>query len=146
MEIAVYCLRTDSWDDYRAFLTDAQAASDAGNIRTVNRFLRAALMCFFAHVEGVVKHIEEGLNLPPEITNRPLYRRMQNITQKAKRKGHRVPSIEFRIEKFLRDIVAHPGIEKGFRDPEEDTILTQGDVYERLDIETLVPQLGNGVS
>lgn len=136
IEYAAYCLRTDSWHDYLAFTADARTASAAGNTRAANRFLRAALTCFFSHVEGVVKHIEDQRGIPVR-REQGLCTRMQAITRLARRYA-RIPAVDFLLEKSLRDLIAHPGIVKDFRtDTDGQTVLDQADVFERLDDETL---------
>jgi len=54
LKLACFCLKTDSWLDYLAFKEDAKHALANGDIRAYCRFLRAALVCLFAHTEGVV--------------------------------------------------------------------------------------------
>jgi len=56
----------------------------------------------------------------------------------AKKVAH-VPSIVFRLEKNLRDMIAHPGVEKYFDIPgtSEKVLDNYGATYERLDFRTL---------
>lgn len=136
VEYAAYCLRTDSWHDYLAFTADAARASAAGDTRATNRFLRAALTCFFSHVEGVVKHIEDQRGITVR-RDQGLCNRMQAITRLGRRHAY-IPAVELRLEKSLRDLIAHPGIVKDFRTGTDGEVaLDQADVFERLDAETL---------
>jgi hypothetical protein len=131
-----YCLRTDSWHDYRAFLAEAEASLTEDNTRKANRLLRAALVCFFSHLEGVVNHIESRVSIPAVQQGNRLCDRTRNIGQEARKRG-RVPHVEFRLGKHLRDLVAHPGIGIDFSDRESSTVLGQEDVFERLSVQTL---------
>ena len=61
----------------------------------------------------------------------------RNIGHEARKFG-RVPFVSFRLEKHLRDLIAHPGITIAFSDGgSEETTLDQSSVFERLDGETL---------
>jgi hypothetical protein len=132
-----YCLKTDSWDDYRAFMEDAEAATQNGNTRQANRFLRAALTCLFSHVEGVVNDIYSQRTIPEHYSGGRLCDRTRNIGREAGKYG-RIPFINFRIEKHLRDLIAHPGISIAFsnRDAEPET-LDQDAVFDKLSLDTL---------
>lgn len=131
-----YCLRTDSWHDYREFLAEAQAALSEGNVRKANRLLRAAIVCFFSHLEGVVNHIEDCVTITAVHRGRRLCDRTRNISLEAKKRA-RIPHVEFRLGKHLRDLIAHPGIDIDFSDRESSTRLEQDDVFERLSVQTL---------
>lgn len=133
--MGVYCLKTDSWTDYLGFMTDAEAARKDGRMHDVNRYLRAALTSLFAHVEGVVNEI---------YAERALTGKRQSLCEKAQTvavmagKSASVPFVNFRLEKCLRDLVAHPGISKAFSDPSQARVqLGEEEVFERLSIETL---------
>jgi hypothetical protein len=131
---AAYCLRTDSWHDYLAFMTDAECSIAVGDLRNSNRFLRAALICLFGHIEGVVNEIHKQKKLPK---TRKLSDRINNVEQEAKKCSH-VPFINFNLEKTLRDLIAHPGICKTFSQKQtEETILDQNSVFEHLSIANL---------
>ena len=134
---SVYCLKTDSWNDYQAFMEDAEAATKGSNARNTNRFLRAALNCMFSHVEGVVNDIYSQRTIPEHYSGSRLCDRTRNIAFEAKKYG-RIPFVNFRFEKHLRDLVAHPGISIAFsdRDSEPET-LDQKSVFEKLNIDTL---------
>ena len=133
--MGVYCLKTDSWNDYLAFVNDAEAASKQGRFRDVNRFLRAALTCLFSHVEGVVNDIFEQKSIPGN--RQSLCEKALAIASVARRYAA-IPFVNFRLEKQMRDLVAHPGITKAFSDPSsKKTRLDQNEVFERLSIDTL---------
>ena len=137
IEIPAYCLRTDSWYDYKAFVDDAKQAVLAGEFRKGNRFLRAALTCLFSHIEGVVREIDALKTIPKVHRGNRLCDLTRNVGHEAKKSGH-VPFAIFRLEKHLRDLIAHPGITIAFSDghkAEED--LDQTSVFEHLDIQTL---------
>ncbi len=129
--LGVYCLKTDNWNDYLAFMDDAEVATKEGGVRDVNRFLRAALTCLFSHVEGVVNDVYEQHLIPKK--GQSLCERAQAVALAA-----RAPIPHFRLEKQLRDLVVHPGITKPFSDPRSRKgRLHQDDVFERLSIDTL---------
>ena len=132
VSMASYCLRTDFWHDYLAFVQDTETSVANGDIRTSNRYLRAALTCLFAHLEGVTKAIEDRCTIPVVYDKGRLCDRTLNIGLEARKYGQ-LPRINFRFGKHLRDLIAHPGIEKFF---EGDT-LDQGSVFEKLDVSTL---------
>jgi hypothetical protein len=134
-KLGAYCLKTDSWTDYLAFMADAEAALNHRRKRDVNRYLRAALISLFAHVEGVVNDIyaEKGL----EQKRQGLSEKAQTVADLARKRAS-VPFVNCRLEKYLRDVVAHPGISKAFSDPSQGEVqVDEGEVFERLDIETL---------
>lgn len=135
--IASYCLRTDSWQDYLAFVSDAETAIRDGDLRTGNRYLRAALTCLFAHLEGVVNAVTDKCEISGLQKFDSLCNRTRKIGNEAKKLGS-LPYLNFKLEKVLRDLIAHPGIEKAFGDE----TLDQEMVFERLDLET-IRQLGN---
>jgi hypothetical protein len=90
-----YCLRTDSWHDYLAFIADAEHSVATNDLRNSNRFLRAALICLFAHIEGVVNEIHKQRKLPKA---RSLSDRISNVEQAANRRSQ-VPFVNFNLEK-----------------------------------------------
>jgi hypothetical protein len=114
--IAAYCLKTDSWQDYLAFRQDAKRASAEGDQRNANRFLRAALTCLFSHLEAVVQDIENNRVIPIVHPGQRLCDRTRNITREAKQLKRKIPYLNFRLEKHLRDLIAHPGIQIDFSD------------------------------
>lgn len=131
------CLKTDSWLDYLAFKKDACAAKDSKNLKLYARSLRAALVFLFSHLEAVVNEILEKKNIPRLSRGTRLCDKTRDIAFEAKRSA-KLPYVNFRLGKHLRDIIAHPGIEKCFRDTgDQDTRLDESDTYERLDIEVL---------
>jgi hypothetical protein len=133
--LGVYCLKTDSWTDYLAFMADAELALATGRMRDMNRYLRAALTSLFEHVEGVVNDIYSEKALPGK--RRSLCEKAQTIAAIAG-KSMAVPFVNFRFEKYLRDLIAHPGITKAFSDPSKAKLeLGEEEVFERLSIETL---------
>lgn len=135
--VAAYCLKTDSWYDFLAFKKDAKQALVEGHQRNVNRFLRAALMCLFSHLEAVVKEIENQEQIP-NIANRKRLRlcdKIQNITHEAS-KRRTIPHLNFRLGKHLRDLVAHPGIEIDHASAPGGNI-NYTSVFEELDLPSL---------
>ena len=139
------CLRTDSWNDYIAFVIDSETALTTGNYRNGNRFLRAAIWCLFAHIEGVVNAIYARKTIPAVFSGDRLCDRTRNIDAEAKKHGH-VPYVSFRFEKHLRDLIAHPGINVAFSDRRTfPRTLDQDSVSDHLDIATL-KRLGGRIS
>jgi hypothetical protein len=131
-EIAAYCLTTDSWQDYLAFREEARTAIDTGDQRSANRYLRAALHCVFAHLEGVIGKIEKECEIETVYGKGRLCDRTRNVDRQAKKRGF-VPHINFRFEKHMRDIISHPGITKWFFDE----AVGEATVFEKLDVETI---------
>jgi len=130
-----YCLRTDSWHDYKAFLAEAKQAQDAGNHHAANRSLRAALLFFFAHMEGVLIHICAEKKISDK-------GRLCDITKRVEAEAGKfdsdIVSLNFRLGKHLRDIVAHGGLTKEFEDEHgQKETLTQDSVFEKLSVVTL---------
>lgn len=136
IQLACVCLKTDSWLDYLAFKQEAREAFVRQDVKVYARCLRAALLCLFAHTEAVVNEICDKLK--PALKNKALGDRISLIVSEAKKVAN-VPPIVFRIEKNLRDMIAHPGVEKNLDVPgptdrvREDYSAT----YERLDYQAL---------
>jgi hypothetical protein len=134
--IACYCLKTDSWLDYIAFKEDARAAFARQDVRGYARFLRAALLSLFGHMQAVLNEVCDRVGKPTLNKHDQLCHKIKKIVNEAK-KIVEVPPLDFHSEKILRDMLAHPGIE----------ILNEGDgvigeevdgiTYERLDFQTL---------
>jgi hypothetical protein len=137
-QIEAYCLATDSWADFKHFLKAAQDSKEKGLDRDANRELRAALLCLFAHLEGTVGQIllEHTNEIEGADRARTLYDKTKVITREAKKRVS-VPDLNFRLGKYLRDIVAHPGIEKTFGGGTLDETV----VFEKLTFQT-VSELG----
>jgi hypothetical protein len=133
VQIAAYCLTTDSWQDYLAFRDEAREAFQRGDKRRGNRNLRAALLSLFSHVEGVLNNICEQIKVSEKIKNGPLHSRICFIGNEAK-KHNNIPDINFRLGKYMRDIIAHPGIDKAFEGGER---VDEVSVYEKLTPESL---------
>jgi hypothetical protein len=132
--IAAYCLSTDSWQDYLSFNEEAKGALKNGDYRQGNRYLRAGLLFLFSHLEGVVNYACDQLPAPSKIRKKStLDERRRFVHTEAERRGH-VPELNFRLGKYLRDILAHPGIEKTFENEEK---LDEVSVYEKLTPESL---------
>jgi len=137
---SAFCLKTDRWQDYLAFMHDAEAAAKSGRARDMNRFLRAALTCLFSHVEGIVNEIYEQKPIKAGRRGRAgLCEKAQAVAVAASQAAETpIPFVNFRLEKVLRDLVVHPGITKAFSDPRSgETHKDQEDVFKELDIETL---------
>lgn len=135
--LAAYCLKTDSWHDFLAFKEDARLAIVDDDQRRANRFLRAALTCLFSHLEAVVKDIEDCRQIP-NLTNRHRLRlcdRTENIGREAEKLG-KIPRLNFRLGKHLRDLIAHPGIEVNFTNAPGGK-LNFTSVFEELNFTTL---------
>lgn len=132
--ISSFSMTTDSWEDFEWFVSVAEMSEKKGRLRERNRALRAALLSLFAHLEGVVYRIWHlyGESMPKRYAGTRLCDLTRNIHCAAKELG-RVPYINFRLGKHLRDIVVHPGIEIAF----ENEVLTQASVFERLRPETI---------
>lgn len=129
VSIASYCLRTDSWHDYLAFMRDAELAAAKGSARNSNRYLRAALSSLFSHIDGVANAIGSQRSIPNFIERAPLCDRTFAIGNEARKHGP-LPYINFRIEKHLRNLIAHPPFE-------QDGDSGQQVVFEKLDVPTL---------
>ncbi len=137
IKIASYCLRTDSSLDYLAFKEEAKQALAKSDIKAYARFLRAALICLFSHAEGVVNEIYQKHKIPAVFNGNRFCDRTRNIAAEASKRG-KVPSVNFRLEKHLRDLIAHPGIEIAFQSPEgQKETLDYGATYQRLDLKAL---------
>jgi hypothetical protein len=134
-QFSAFCLRTDSWHDYKAFMTEAKQAVDAGDQRTANRLLRASLLLFFAHMEGVLSHI----CAEQTISNRgSLCEITKRVEAEARKVDSAIVTLNFRLDKYLRDIVAHGGLTKMYEDEYgEKEALTQDSVFEKLSVATL---------
>jgi hypothetical protein len=57
MRIVAWCLKTDSWEDYLAFKKLAADAAAGHEEKEERRYLRAALVSIFCHVEAVINDI-----------------------------------------------------------------------------------------
>ena len=79
VQIAAYCLTTDSWQDYLSFRDEAREALRRADRRRANRNLRAALLSLFSHVEGVLNNICEKIQVPKKIKNGPLHGRISLV-------------------------------------------------------------------
>jgi hypothetical protein len=135
IQISTYCLRTDSWNDYKAFLAEAKQALDANNQRTANRLLRTALLSCFAHMEGVLNYICSERTISDKGR---LCDKTKRVEAEARMVDSGVESLNFRLGKHLRDIVAHAGLTKEYEDEhgKKETV-TQDSVFEKLSVETL---------
>ena len=131
---SAYCLRTDSWQDYKWFLAQAEQAQDQGDKRTENRSLRAALLFFFSDMEGVLNHI---CTLKGISDRGSLDDRAKRVEDEARNINSGIPSLSFRLGKCLRDLIAHAGITKKHEEDGHKEMLTQETVFERFSIATL---------
>ena len=133
VEVSVYSLKTDSWQDYQAFLADARKAETANDLRARNRFLRAGLMNLFAHFDAFLVEVynSQGLSSAEPVT---LHTRFAAISELIRKQGQKIPSVRLELAKALRDIVAHPAIE--VYNPFGRSF-DQVKVYESLSIEAL---------
>lgn len=115
--IEAYCLATDSWGDYEYFRDAARAFVKLDDIRGSNRYLRAGLLSLFAHFEGVVQNICAlcGDLFDPLFFGKRLCDRTRAVAKFAKTKGQ-LPYLNFRLEKSLRNIIAHPVSDVDFGD------------------------------
>jgi hypothetical protein len=86
-----------------------------------------------SHVEGVLNNICERIKVSEKIKNGPLHSRICFIDNEAK-KHNNIPDINFRLGKYMRDIIAHPGIDKAFEGGER---VDEVSVYEKLTPESL---------
>ena len=136
IELVCFCLKTDSWLDYLAFKQEAREAFIRQDVKASARYLRAALLCLFAHTEAVVNEICDKLK--PALKNKTLGDRISIIVNEAK-KVVNVPPIVFSLEKNLRGMIAHPGVEKSFDVPRTSDRVREdyGATYERLDFQAL---------
>jgi hypothetical protein len=139
--VEAYCLATDSWADFKHFLEDAQRSKERGEERTSSRELRAALLCLFAHLEGTVGQIllERANEIPGAGTARTLCDKTIVISEAAKNRSS-VPDLNFRLGKYLRDVIVHPGIQKTFGGE----VVDETAVFDKLTIQT-VDELGQRI-
>lgn len=151
VNIAAYCLTTDSWEDYLSFMKDANESFAKSDERYGNRNLRAAMRALFSHLEGVTYNIcvQQALG---KIKRSSLGCRINYIQAEAEKHTKDLPILDFELGKKLRDILAHPGITKSFENKNPGKVsvcaestteslqkkrLSQGSVYEELTIESL---------
>jgi hypothetical protein len=144
VEICCLCLKTDSWLDYQEFKQDAREAFARRDVKAYATYLRAGLFCLFAHFEAVVDEIvrrDEISDKPciPKIKSQSLrYRVAGIVAAAAAAKITKIPALDFDLEKNLRDICAHPGVEKTFKTPgKPDVREDYSATYERLDFQAL---------
>lgn len=131
-KIAAYCLTTDSWQDHLFFMKDAERFLASSNIRAANRSLRAALLFLFAHFEGVVDYVILENKLPSG-----QYDRLCDKTKVIREhlpSGKRLPYLNIRLGKAIRDILVHPGIEKALA---EDAVKDETTVYSDLTLKSI---------
>jgi hypothetical protein len=138
VQIAAYCLTTDSWQDYLSFVDEAHEAFKKSDRRRGNRNLRAALLALFSHFEGVLNNICAQTHASKKIKNGSLSSRISYVKEEAGTCTD-LPNLNFRLGKYLRDILAHPGIEKAFEAKEK---MDEISVYEKLTVESL-KEIGN---
>jgi hypothetical protein len=128
VQISAYCLATDSWQDHKYFLGEATKLEQSDK-RGSNRSLRAALLILFSHFEGVINQIylEKGY----------FANREDSLSDKAnyihKRATPNLAKINIKLWKALRDIIAHPGINKSVSGNK----LTENSIYEELSISSV---------
>lgn len=135
IRVSAYSLRTDSWQDCMAFLADARDAQTAGNHRNANRFLRAAMLALFAHVDGVLDHICTAKGISPK---GPLCEKRNRVEMEARKIDKEIESLNVRFEKELRNIIAHGGLVKEYEDEHGHRIrLSEASVYEQLSVRSL---------
>lgn len=133
-QVEAYCLATDSWHDFEYFINAAEVSKTEGKERDSNRELRAALLCLFSHLEGVVHQLMLEINdfLPDENMPHTLCDKTKVISRIA-RQQTKVPDLGFRLGKYLRDIIVHPGAEKFFGGKS----LGESEVFEKLNTQTI---------
>jgi len=109
-KIEALSLSDDSWQDYKYFLKTAKKSDKDGEIRKKNRELRAGLLCLFAHLEAVVNYIYDVKNdeLKSFKNQESLDKRTKHIGEIIKSKKIRLPYINFKEGKKMRNIIAHP--------------------------------------
>jgi len=140
--IEAYCLATNSWNDFEYFLAEATVHLQNGSQRAANREMRAALLCLFAHLEGVIGNIIRANKSNIENIERAntLCDKTTALTKEVGKEAS-VPELNFRLGKYLRDIIVHPGIEKTFGGETIDDTA----VFSKLNIESLT-QLSTRIS
>jgi RiboL-PSP-HEPN len=121
--VAAYCLKTDSWEDFLAFKSEAIQATKEGNLRRTNRYLRAALIFLFSHLEGFVHDVEKSHSIAKGYNGSRLCDKTRNVSYEARKHG-KLPYLNFRLGKHLRDLIAHPGIEIDFSEEFENKLNT----------------------
>jgi hypothetical protein len=132
--VAAYCLKTVSWLDYCVFKDEAAKAAKQRDMPRASRCTRAALLFLFSHLEAVVNEI---LGEHPGIRrDGSLSQKVANITLEAQ-KDHHILEPSFRLEKHLRDIIAHPGITKSIQSQAGTIIVDMSNVFEDLSLKML---------
>lgn len=91
-------------------LSKAVAARER-DARASNRYLRAALLCLFAHLEGVINQIFLERRFRGIGRQYTLSERIERISAEARKHGCSAV-LNIRLGKAFRDILVHPGIEK----------------------------------
>ncbi len=114
VDIKAIDLIGDSWRDFLDYLEKAKKAEAEDKQLDKNRAMRAAIMNMFSHLDGVVSSIHEKLvgtrtNVEGHCS---LGKKMLDIKDHIyQEKKQKLPYINMKM-KPLRDIIAHPSVEK----------------------------------
>ena len=92
------------------------------------------MLSLFGHLEAVVNETCDKIKRPA-LKDKSLCQRMNVLANEVRSIAH-VSPIVFQAEKNLRDMIAHPGIEKSF-DVSGGNSEDYGATYERLDFQAL---------
>lgn len=101
--VAAYCLSTDLWEDHEWFLNEALRQKDLGDVRAMNRNLRASLIFLFSHLDAVATQICFAIKIPP---GRFLRDRIKALNLKAMEIGS-INTLDLDSEFDLRNLIAH---------------------------------------
>lgn len=129
-------LITDTWGDFSSFVEAAVQHEREGSFAQRNRYLRAAMMNLFAHLDGVVSGVCDNLVQEGQLEARYADDAEVQCSLKSKifalrdffnRKNQRLPFINLDL-KPIRDIINHPSVSKN-KSGDRSVILTHVDVY-----------------
>lgn len=102
--ISAFCLKTDLWQDYLHFLIDARQEHEMKKTRQENRYLRAALLSLFAHLEASVNDLIYKSELSNKGLDKSLNDKCVLVSEFAE-----IESPTLNEMKKIRNILVHPG-------------------------------------
>jgi hypothetical protein len=129
----------DTWDDFGYFAEQAARLEGSRDLRLRNRYLRAAIVALFSHLDGVVSELFDVL-MKESVFRAYLPKRPDFCSLKAKisvvatfllrERAISLPNIDLNM-KLLRDIVNHPSVTKeaGSAGSKDTLVYDIADVY-----------------
>ena len=125
--ISAFCLKSDLWQDYLNFVNDAREEHKRNNTRQENRYLRAALLSLFAHLEASVNDVIYKSSLGNKKLDKPISDKCLLVSELAKIESPAIDEM-----KKIRNILVHPGGKKDDSHPfdvlSQDTIEAYGNL------------------